>query len=779
MNNKFKIFSLFFSIFALFFFSFYNIFLKDITNDVDELGLWNPIYMYLNYGKMTYPVHYYPDAMFVHPPIRYLEVAWLMKFGMPAFFARGFSFFFMIVIIAYAIIKSPLHIHWRIAFIFAVIWTFVYFNQINSLSIRPDWPLAAAFIAGLLFLENGRQKKWNSTWLFVGSFLFTYACSLHYFAWPGLLGILAYFYASYKEQNLRQMKSSWCSIILGGALFGVLYLFLFVIPNFSDINYLASFTLIDRNFFYGVIRHYNQYIYALKSFNWQNTSIATIIQSFYFLKVPVFIIAGLILFKSKNSHYLFICALPLCAFVWFFSFGKSIGYYIIETFLLLFAILLALGKSIDLFFSFFHFKASKNLATLGIIIVGLFFGLQPANKYFDNSKNINNYNILETDIARASARDIIGFDALVAGRIPAWFISGGKQWYDLTQDLHWNKDRPIDQQKFVALFDAIVETSHMSNQTNDITFGTPNNWYLEKFLNLKGFFFGSSHPHVSFPIYSEKLATPIKGYIWNGNQLSRFDQTLIGDMLFITMSCAYNNNLSFDLKSKSYYFLYMFLPEADEPGSNIAMKVKSHPQQAIVFSLWNEKEWQKHSLEILKFCKLHESISGNLTVIDHRKFIDKSKKTDSPIEFERELIRRKILFQKPEINLGPNSSLDLQQVKSFPKSEIIFKNDELWIKPKYRRLKHKDIALIPLPKMINNPKYVSIDMSITEEEIDIIFLDKNGHLQKMQRLGSTISANYYNFFIPIYENKEIKSIGIRTTFGKNKTDIRIRSITFY
>jgi hypothetical protein len=135
---------------------------------------------------------------------------------------------------------------------------------------------------------------------------------------------------------------------------------------------------------------------------------------------------------------------------------------------------------IDLLLSFHYFKYYKNAATLSIVIVGLFFGLQPANKYFDRLKIINNYNILETDIARASARDIIGSDALVGGRIASWFISGGQQWYDLIQDLIWNKDRPIDQQQYISMFDAIVENNFMSYQSSNIAFGNPNNWYLKK-----------------------------------------------------------------------------------------------------------------------------------------------------------------------------------------------------------------------------------------------------------------------------------------------------------
>ena len=227
-------------------------------------------------------------------------------------------------------------------------------------------------------------------------------------------------------------------------------------------------------------------------------------------------------------------------------------------------------------------------------------------------------------------------------------------------------------------------------------------------------------------------------------------------------------------------YLPMFLPQADELETNIALKFNNSPtrlQQAIVFSLWDKKNWQKRRYDILKSCQIHEIIPGNLTKINYHKFVNNLQKTDSPIQFDREIIRRKLFFKKPEINLGFASSLDLQQVKALSKNKIIFHEGELWLAPKLRRL--KNIASIPLPKIINNPKYVSIEASITGEEIDIAFLDKNGQLKNMQRLGSTMSVHYYNFFIPIRENQDLESFVIRTTYGKNKTNIRIRSISIY
>src|SRR5579872_2411565 len=50
-------------------------------SEIDEIGLFNPVYMKLHFGRMTYPIYGHFQSMFVHPPVRYSEVAALMRAG--------------------------------------------------------------------------------------------------------------------------------------------------------------------------------------------------------------------------------------------------------------------------------------------------------------------------------------------------------------------------------------------------------------------------------------------------------------------------------------------------------------------------------------------------------------------------------------------------------------------------------------------------------------------------------------------------------------------------
>src|SRR5437868_5624399 len=55
----------------------------------DEDGLYNAIYMYQHYGKVTYPMQLQFGFMTVHPPLHYFVVGLLSKLGLQVFHAAG------------------------------------------------------------------------------------------------------------------------------------------------------------------------------------------------------------------------------------------------------------------------------------------------------------------------------------------------------------------------------------------------------------------------------------------------------------------------------------------------------------------------------------------------------------------------------------------------------------------------------------------------------------------------------------------------------------------
>ena len=78
--------------------SFVWAFFSELNINVDTIGLFNPVYMYLHYGKMTSPVYNFFHSMVIHPPTHYLEVALLMKVGIPFPYAVSVPSFLLILI---------------------------------------------------------------------------------------------------------------------------------------------------------------------------------------------------------------------------------------------------------------------------------------------------------------------------------------------------------------------------------------------------------------------------------------------------------------------------------------------------------------------------------------------------------------------------------------------------------------------------------------------------------------------------------------------------------
>src|SRR5438046_1187749 len=83
-------------------------FLADRHGGIDEIGLVNPAYMKLHYGRMTYPVHGYFEGMFVHPPPHYALIAAVMRLGFSLYYAEAIPTFLTVILCILLIVRSPL-----------------------------------------------------------------------------------------------------------------------------------------------------------------------------------------------------------------------------------------------------------------------------------------------------------------------------------------------------------------------------------------------------------------------------------------------------------------------------------------------------------------------------------------------------------------------------------------------------------------------------------------------------------------------------------------------
>src|SRR5271157_2433148 len=75
----------------------WSFFIERWIGGIDQLGLFNPIYMVWKYGIISYPSYGYFQTMIVHPPTNYILMGELMRIGFAAPYAEAVGPFILIV----------------------------------------------------------------------------------------------------------------------------------------------------------------------------------------------------------------------------------------------------------------------------------------------------------------------------------------------------------------------------------------------------------------------------------------------------------------------------------------------------------------------------------------------------------------------------------------------------------------------------------------------------------------------------------------------------------
>jgi hypothetical protein len=297
----------------------------------DEAGLYNPAYMWLHYGRITYPIHGHFDDMVVHPPTHYLVLAFLMKAGLSLFHAAAIPPIVFFLAAGFMLLLSPFDFPAKVGLLFgtylgALVWT-------STQTVRPDVSLALAWIAGLIALEAGRLANWDSNRLFAGSLLLTYAATLHYpgsFCWIGVLVYLAWVARSQPWREARGPVAAMCA---GMFLIGIPYLVLFVIPFRQEIREVLQQAQGEGGPAAAMRLHLEAYkIYgSLRGVFGSFQPFVQLLQApLWWLRIPAAFLGAPILFMFPRSRGLALAALPQLLFILFGARHKDIrfsGYF--------------------------------------------------------------------------------------------------------------------------------------------------------------------------------------------------------------------------------------------------------------------------------------------------------------------------------------------------------------------------------------------------------------------------------------------------------------------
>jgi hypothetical protein len=529
---------------------------------IDDLGLFNPVYMYVNYGIMTYPAYGQFHSMYVHPPTHYVVLALLMKAGVPLEYATQIPPFLLVLIGILLIIRSTFPDTVRVSLLFGLFGGSIVPLLGFGFGVRPDLHFAFAFFVGLVALESGRLLNWDPKRLFLGSFLLSYASGLQY---PGIVaftGILVYLVWVLKERAWgrlsflrrkgiflsfflpRRVIKPVASLVLGACLFGIPYLILFIVPEFIHIiSFVKSAGAIG-----GTAASLSSHLRLYESI-YADLPSGMLKSVFYPLAIgiPTVLLSTAILFSVRATRGLALASLPAMLFLLLLVQRKWSVYLIPEFMLYLCSLsilaILALNSLVVKILPRYRRLVVPVSSVILIIVLLVGRGIYPL-EYAVWTPDVHAVEFSleprldELAIARAAGRQILGPDALVGARIARSYIYGEAFSYMIEPDLLSHSIAGLNLTAYFAEFDAIAEDSFRSDATYNEQHESLSSWYADGMLNIRGFYFSSRQSSLSYLLLSVHHPEVVPGYsILRNGQVVHFQERPDGDYVFVAVVC--------------------------------------------------------------------------------------------------------------------------------------------------------------------------------------------------------------------------------------------------
>jgi hypothetical protein len=580
---------------------------------LEETGLLNAPYTFAHYGKLAFPVYGYwyeaaYDRLFVHPPTHYLVVGLLLKLGVGLYYAEAIPVLFFILLSIYLIARSLLPFRLQLGLLLgygagvgvcSTLGIGDYFFH-----LRPDAHAATAWFAGLLLLDDARQRNWPPTTLFAGALVLTYASTVHYFALLGFLGAVVYLAFAARQLPRARLLAAAAAVAAGGLVVGVPYLYRFVLYNLTELLFLNAayqaqgdwFSILERNFsiYPGMVAALGSHaplLYALP------------LKSALALSIPPFAAAAVMLLLFRDLRPLVIAALPLPLFIFFYSPRKLFSYLYPEIFLFLcgFWILLAVAA---LWTSGRYLGGRVRRYTgpaLAACFLIAFVVRTPAVRQIRFLEPVPPHGMT---VARAAALEIVGPHATVASQHSLWYVGGAQFWVDLTKDIFWKLPRWDLKAYFSRLTAVAVVSESFVNSTtglNEVSL------YDEGIVHLLGFFAAQDFSYPGWCWFTADASRQVQSFFPLRGKLHRFVQDPDGGYSLLAVSGRVQPGEAGRIQSMPSLTtsLVLYLPNDEEPG-----------QRAVVLLLAAAANKAAVAAGLPSQMTIRETISGRVDPVD-------------------------------------------------------------------------------------------------------------------------------------------------------------------
>lgn len=505
---------------------------------IDDIGLFNPTYMYVHYGSVTYPTYGFFHEMIVHPPTHYFILGCLLKFGVPTSYVPAVPPFLLIVLSIWLISSSRFPPAVKLGLLFgmlegSLIPSYLFPNpKAFSFGFRPDLHMAFAWFAGLIALETGRLDDWNPKRLLLGGLLLTYASTLHYVAFLAWTGVLVYMLWVVRVRTWRTATGPLLAMAVGGCLIGIPYLLIFVVPHWHDIMTFVGSVDAMGGFGSSLRAHLDAYHLLYYSLAQQSSSRILFLP--LHAEVPVVVISTVTLWLVPATRGIALASLPHLTILLLAVHHKWPAYLIPEL------ILYVCGLAVCLLYGLSQlvkdiklervFLPASALFAIAVLLLG--------TRWLNEAEMTLRPRVLEMNIARVAGRQILGANALVGARIARSYTNGGDLSYMVEPDLLWRKIGDLNINDYFERFDAIAEDSFSSELTSNERRESLASWYAGGALNLRGFYFSSLYPDLSYLLLNVHRPTQFQGYgVLPNHKVAHFQGDSDGAFVFVAATC--------------------------------------------------------------------------------------------------------------------------------------------------------------------------------------------------------------------------------------------------
>ena len=588
----------------------------------DELLLYNPSYMVSHYIRATFPVCFQYDATIIHPPLHTGTIGLLNLLGFTWYYAEATPVVLWFLLAIWVTVRGAFPASVKMGLLFGIAflmfvgpWVgFVYFGT------RPEGHVEAAWLVGLLLLEDGRLREWNLPRLFAGALALMWASCVHYYAGAAIAGLVVYLVWCLKDLGWPAARLRVRALIAGAAVFAVPYLAWYVLPHFREILVWIRNQQGGGSVALSIRSHFDLYAEWAKS-----AAMPRLVAWPMALGIPLMLISTALLFAVRSTRGIALAALPLEATVFLFAAHKQSVYLIHEIAIFGAAVAVAMLVGAEwLAGRWLPAKWRAVVPPVAAILFGLY--LWPGNFLAATGPISFKPRTNEAEVARAAARRVLGPHARVVGRLLLWYATGAEDYYNSQMDLNWVPEIRVDPLSLFENFDAVAEHENFSAETQASQRITISSAYADGALRLRGFYFSAADPDLQFVLLSPHPVAEVQGYAMLGGRLQRFDQHPDGDYELIAAACPNLPETPFERWNSRWpdtasAVLYLPGPRPDGATNVVTILTPSSRPQA--------------SAEIARSCRELFRARGGMTAADPEALIHELRTGDTTIRFAR------------------------------------------------------------------------------------------------------------------------------------------------